>query len=34
LFDGTLYLDYESPPADCTGASHVRVRVVKRSAVQ
>jgi hypothetical protein len=34
LFDGTLYLDYESPPAGCTGASYVRVRVVKRSAVQ
>ena len=33
-FDGMLYLDYESPPADCTEASYVRLRVVGRRAVQ
>jgi hypothetical protein len=34
LFDGMLYLDYESRPAGCTGASYVRLGVVEESAVQ
>lgn len=34
LFDGTLYLDYESPPAGCTEASYVRLRLVEWRAVQ
>jgi hypothetical protein len=34
LFDGTLYLDFESPCAGCARASHVRLHVVERRAVQ
>lgn len=34
LFDGMLYLDYERPPAGRAQASHVRLRVVERRAVQ
>jgi hypothetical protein len=34
LFDGVLYLDYESPHPDCTGASYVRLGVVEWRAVQ
>lgn len=34
LFDGMLYLDYERPPADCTGASYVRMCVIGQRATQ
>ena len=34
LFDGTLYLDYERPLTGCAQASHVRLRVLERRAVQ
>jgi hypothetical protein len=34
LFDGMLYLDYESPRAGWTEASNVRLHVLKRRAVQ
>jgi hypothetical protein len=34
LFDGMLYLAFESPRSSCAEASYVRMRVVQRRAVQ